>query len=233
MLVTDFDGTLAEVVSDPGQAAILPASAAALERLSARLRRVAVLSSRPTSDLARLVPVRGIDLIGDSGLSDLTSDERRRLDRFNIEAAIRLSEIHGVWLEIKAGATAIHYRHARAGADELLESIRQALNETGLHAQRGRRLIEVIPRDRAKGDALQLLIRRRSPVAVVCIGDDENDRPVFELVSRLDGPHLVVGVASNEAPRDLFASCDLVINGPADVSRFLTMVAEWATGKRS
>jgi len=78
ILVTDFDGTLAEIAPDPTEAHILPTSLAALRRLAALLRRVAVLSSRPMSDLERLLPLRWIDLIGDSGLVDITPDERAR-----------------------------------------------------------------------------------------------------------------------------------------------------------
>jgi hypothetical protein len=52
---------------------------------------------------------------------------------------------------------------------------------------------------------------------------------MFELVSALRIPHLTVGVASSEAPEDLFAECDLVLSDPQEVSRFLTMLAsDWA-----
>jgi trehalose-6-phosphatase len=63
----------------------------------------------------------------------------------------------------------------------------------------------------------------------VCLGDDENDRPMFDYLQRISRPHLTVGVASAEARADLFDGCDLVASGPDEVSRFLTMLAEWAT----
>ena len=87
MLVTDFDGTLAEIVSDPVEALIMPGSLHGLERLVNRLRRVAILSSRPTSDLESLVPLAGADLIGDSGVGHLPLEARQRLDSFNAHAA--------------------------------------------------------------------------------------------------------------------------------------------------
>ncbi len=228
ILVTDFDGTLARIVSDPTEARILPASLAALRRLSALLRRVAVLSSRPTADLARLVPLQEIDLIGDSGLRDITPDERTRLDRFNVKAAQLLSGIAGVWLEIKPGGTAVHYRNAQIDVGEILRLIGPILESTQLHAQPGRRVIEVIPREHPKGDALANLVERRQPDGIVCMGDDENDRPMFDYLNRIGRPHLAVGVASDEARADLFAGCDLVVSGPDEASRFLTMLAEWA-----
>ncbi|HLZ95045.1 MAG TPA: trehalose-phosphatase [Candidatus Dormibacteraeota bacterium] len=232
MLVTDFDGTLAEIAPDPTEARILPATVAALSRLAGLISRVAVLSSRPTSDLVRMVPVSGIDLIGDSGLVDLTSDERQRLDRFNVKAAQLLSGTPGVWLEIKPGATAIHYRHAQVGAAEILRALEPLLQSSGLFVQPGRRVVEVIPRLQPKGAALARLIERRRPHGVVCLGDDENDRPMFDYLAGQTLPHLTVGVASDEARADLFAACDLVMSGPAEVSRFLMMLSEWATGYR-
>jgi trehalose 6-phosphate phosphatase len=229
LLVTDFDGTLSEIEADPTEAHILPASLAALRRLAVLLRRVAVLSSRPTADLERMVPLRGIDLIGDSGVKDITPDERARLDRFNVKAAQLLSGFAGVWLEIKPGGTAVHHRKAQVGPAEILDLIKPLLESSHLKAQAGRRVIEVIPRERPKGDALAALIEGRRPEGVVCLGDDENDRPMFDHLARIGLPHVTVGVASDEARADLFAECDLVASGPDQVSRFLTMLAEWAT----
>jgi trehalose 6-phosphate phosphatase len=229
ILVTDFDGTLAPIVSDPKDACILPASLAALQRLSALLRRVAVLSSRPTADLEELVPLQGIDLIGDSGVMDITPDERSRLDLFNVKAAQLITRLPGVWLEIKPGGTAIHHRKAQIDPGEILRLLGPALENTELHAQPGRRVIEVIPRERPKGDALAKLVERSQPEGIVCLGDDENDRPMFDYLGRIGRPHLTVGVASDEARADLFAGCDLVVSGPDEAGGFLSLVAEWAT----
>ena len=229
MLVTDFDGTLAEIVSDPVEAVILPASLSALERLTRSMRRVAILSSRPTPDLESLVPLAGADLIGDSGIGHLSTEDRMRLDRFNAEAAKLLRIFNGVWLEMKPGATAVHYRHSNAGLDELMAALKPALETTALIAQPGRRVIEVMPTDRPKGSALERLIEKWEPAGVICIGDDENDRPMFDLVSGLRRPHMIVGVGSVEAPADLFAQCDLVVSGPDEVSRFLAQMADWAS----
>jgi len=233
MLVTDFDGTLAEIVSDPMEATILPGSLSALKQLTGSLRRVAILSSRPTSDLEALVPLSGADLIGDSGVGVLPIADRQRLDRFNSQAARLLRTFGGVWLEMKPGATAVHYRHSEASRDDLFAVLHPILDETALHAQPGRRVIEVMPTDRPKGTALERLIEKWEPAGVVCLGDDENDRPMFELVSRLEEPHMIVGVGSAEAPADLFGQCDLVVSGPEEVCRLLCLIADWAAGRQS
>ena len=228
LLVTDFDGTLSEVVSNPADAMLHPASRAALERLQRTLGHVAVLSSRSRADLERHVRIEGIELIGDSGLEDMSSDERRRLDMFNVEAGRVLADVPGVWLETKPGGTAIHHRHAQVHPAEIMRRIGPAERETGLHVHAGRRVIEVVPRERPKGDALAGLIVRLGPGGVICLGDDENDRPMFDYVSALGRPHLTVGVASDEARADLFAGCDLVVSGPEEVGDFLTALADWS-----
>ena len=228
ILVTDFDGTLSEIVSDPAQARIVPESLEALGLLAQRLRMVAVLSSRSLDDLQTRVPLPRVQLIGDSGLGLVTADERERLDRFNLEGGRLLNRYPGVWLEMKTGATAVHHRHSSASRDELMATLQPAVDATGLRLQPGRRVIEVIPRDHAKGDALEALISERQPLGVVCIGDDENDRPMFQLVAGLLIPHLTVGVTSAEVPEDLFAGCDLVLSDPHEVSQFLAMLADWS-----
>src|SRR5712692_10105839 len=71
LLVTDFDGTMADIGPDPLQTVALPGAVDALRRLSHLLKQVVVLSSRTGTDLARLVPLGGVRLIGDSGLAPL------------------------------------------------------------------------------------------------------------------------------------------------------------------
>lgn len=229
LLVTDFDGTLSEIVPEPAQAVILPQSEAALRRLAASLRRVAVVSSRPSADLARLVPVGDIDLIGNSGLAVLSMEEQRALERFNAEAPGLVGVFQGVWLEVKPAATSVHFRHSRAESGDLLVRLAPLLAATRLHAEPGRRVIEVVPRPRAKGEALAALIERYRPGGVVCVGDDENDRPMFDLASSLAMFHMTVWVSSAEVRPDLCTDCDLVLSGPNDAGRFLASLADWAT----
>src|SRR3989442_7873314 len=74
MLVTDFDGTLAEIGPDPARSAAQPEALDALRRLSRLLNQVVVLSSRTPTELGRLGPVSRVPLIGDNRAAAPTTD---------------------------------------------------------------------------------------------------------------------------------------------------------------
>jgi trehalose 6-phosphate phosphatase len=228
ILVTDFDGTLAEIVPDPDAAHASPDALEALQELVMLLADVVVLSSRRPDQLEVLVPISGVRLIGDSGLAMPRHAQREALDRFNGEVSRLLERIPGAWLEAKPASTAVHFRKAALSGDEMLALLRPLLEGAKLSAALGRKVVEVHAPKVGKGSALAALLPGEDPAGVVCFGDDENDRSMFEYVSGLDVPHLVVGVWSAEAPHDLFERCDLVVQGPAGATAVLCEIADWA-----
>src|SRR5882672_4787399 len=221
ILVTDFDGTLAEIVQDPAAARARPEALEALEQLVRLLADVIVLSSRPPAQLEHLVPVSGVRLIGDSGRALPRKAHKESLDRFNAEAGRLLERFPGAWLEVKPASTAVHFRNTELTGEQMLKVLQPLLEDTRLGATPGRRVIEVHAPNTGKGSALAALLPTEDPGAVVCFGDDENDRSMFEYVGRLDIPHMCVGVWSPEAPKDLFDGCDLVVPGPAGAAAVL------------
>ncbi len=229
LLVSDFDGTLAEIVPEPTLAVGLPDSLQALRRLAPLLAKVVILSSRTNPELTGLVSVPGALLIGDSGLPPPSREELDALKRFNAEAAKRLGTTHGAWIEIKPASSAVHFRNAPISGQEVLDLLRPVLEQTGLYGGLGRKVIEVHSPNAGKGNALAALLARVGPGGLVCLGDDENDRSVFEEANKASLPHLCVGVGSAEAPRDLFEHCDLIVEGPAEASAFLRSIVDWAT----
>ena len=229
VLVSDFDGTLAEIVPEPTLATPLPDSLHALHRLVPVLKQVVILSSRTPTELAELVPLPGALVIGDSGLPPPTPEEVQALMQFNAQAAKLLGTIHGAWIEIKPASSAVHFRNAPISGQKVLDLLRPLLHETGLYGGLGRKVIEVHSPNAGKGNALEALVKRLTPAGLVVMGDDENDRSMFRMASRAPIPHLCVGVGSAEVPADLFDHCDLVLDGPAEASAFLRSVAEWAT----
>ena len=229
LLVSDFDGTLAEIVPEPTLATPLPDSLHALRRLAPVLKKVVILSSRTNAELNGLISVPGAVMIGDSGLPPPTPEELHALKTFNAEAAKLLGTVPGAWIEIKPASSAVHFRNAPISGQEVLAILQPLLDGTGLYGGLGRKVIEVHASDAGKGNALEDLLIRLNPGGLVCMGDDENDRSVFDASSKASIPHLCVGVGSTEVPLDLFEHCDLVVDGPAEASAFLRSVAEWGT----
>ncbi len=231
ILVTDFDGTLSEIVPDPAGSRARPEALEALRELATLLADVIVLSSRPPDQLQALVPVPGVRLIGDSGLAMPRHAQREALDRFNADARRILERIPGAWLEAKPASTAIHFRNTDMSGEEMLRLLQPLLDGARLSAALGRKVIEVHAPRAGKGSALAALLPGEDPGGVVAFGDDENDRSMFDYVSTLEVPHMCVGVWSPEAPPGLFDRCDLVVPGPAGATAVLREIVEWA--KRS
>jgi len=228
VLVTDFDGTLADIVPDPSLTVARPEALQALSRLVRLLADVIVLSSRTNPHLESLVPISGVRLIGDSGLAIPRHAHKEALDNFNADVAVLLSRIAGAWFEVKPASSAIHFRHANLSGEEMLALLEPLLEGRPLAAYLGRKVIEVHAPKAGKGSALAALLPGEDPGGVVCFGDDENDRSMFEYVSSLDLPHVCVGVSSAEAPAHLFDHCDIVVSGPQEAAALLNEIVEWA-----
>ncbi|MGH7763687.1 MAG: trehalose-phosphatase [Candidatus Dormibacteraceae bacterium] len=230
ILVTDFDGTLADVVPDPAQAAGRPEALEALERLTGLLADVIVLSSRTQTDLQERIPVPNLRLIGDSGMALPRHAQRQSLEQFNYDVSRLLERTPGAWLEKKPASSAVHFRNANMSGEEMMALLTPLLDGGRLAAALGRKVVEVHAPKAGKGSALSALLPAEDPGGVVCFGDDENDRSMFEYVSGLEVPHMCVGVDSPEAPKDLFDRCDLVVTGPAEAAALLLHIVEWADG---
>lgn len=228
VLVTDFDGTLADIVQDPSATRASPGALRALEALVPLLADVIVLSSRPPAQLEKLVPVPGVRLIGDSGLAIPRHAQKEALDRFNAEAGKLLERIPGAWLEVKPASTAVHFRSTNLSGEEMLALLKPLVDGQLLEAAPGRKVVEVHARKAGKGPALAALLHSEDPGGVVCFGDDENDRSMFDYVRSLEIQHMCVGVWSPEAPQDLFKGLDLVVHGPAAAASLLQEIVQWA-----
>ena len=228
LLASDFDGTLAPIMPRPEQVRALPEALGALERLTPTLGRVVILSGRATSALRDFLPMPALTLRGDYGLGEATEEERAALDRFASEALSLLGHLPGTWLERKPGSASVHFRDAPAVAETLDAQVGDLAGRQGLRARRGRLVVEVMPERASKATALQEEIGNLMPDAVLYAGDDTGDQPCFDLVSGLDTVHVAVGVRSAETDPEVFASCDVVVDGPAAWAACLSELADWS-----
>jgi trehalose 6-phosphate phosphatase len=226
LLATDFDGTLAPIVSHPSSAQALPTNLALISRLIELGVRVAIVSGRTQPDLVRLLPLDGARLVGENGMEQPSAVERRALDKFNAKAGHIIAPVPGVWLEAKPGSTSVHFRGSPNAGPGIYAAVLPIAARLGLVAIFARMVVEVRPQRADKASAVSNLITTVQPKAVVYAGDDEPDRDVFGLLQDTPRRHLAVGICSLERPVEFFDSCDLVLDGPHGMAAFLEKLLE-------
>ncbi len=206
-LFLDFDGTLAEIGPDPGAIWLPEGTAAALERLAARLDgALAVISGRDLRDLAKRTP-EGLWRMGGHGLEVLApGGEVPPAPEGPPEALLAClrgaAGLQGVRLEIKGPMVALHFRAApEAGPACLLAAERAAGLAPGYVVQPGKMVVEVKPASANKGAALRRA-SARPPFAgrrPVMLGDDATDEDAMRDALALGGVAVKVGPGASVA----------------------------------
>jgi trehalose 6-phosphate phosphatase len=242
-LCLDFDGTLSPVVDDPQAARPLQGVVELLEPLARRFAAVALISGRPAPYLAEHVAAPGVRYLGLYGLQEMYEgqvrvDPRLEAARSAVDAAaaaLRESPAvreSGAWLEDKVYAVGVHTRRVPdrdRWTDAVDRTAREIAEQYGLEIIPGKMVWELRPAVRGdKGDGVRRVVAESGARAVVVVGDDLGDLPAFAAVAELaaegrDG--LRVAVRSQEAPPELLAAADLVLEGPEGVLDFLRRLA--------
>jgi trehalose 6-phosphate phosphatase len=231
----DFDGTVAPIVDDPEAARPLPGIVELLGPLAARFAAVALISGRPAAYLAEHAGAPGVRYLGLYGLQEIRdgrvkADPRLEDARPVVVAAGEDLRAHGAvrdsgaHLEDKEYAIAVHTRRL-ADPDRWAAPIERAAREVagrhGLEVVPGRLVWELrpaVPSD--KGDAVRQVAAESGARSVLVVGDDRGDLPGFAAAVEA-GDGLRVAVRSAEAPDELLAAADLVLDGPEGVRDFL------------
>jgi trehalose 6-phosphate phosphatase len=216
-VLLDVDGVLAPIVARPEDARVPDETRRELARLAARYRLVACVSGRPSAQVAELVAVDGVEIVGEHGL-ELAPDAEAWAGRVQEFA-------RGVdWpAEEKALSVSFHFRRAddEAAARAYLVHVADAAVAAGLVPRWGRMVLEVRPPvDADKGTAVRSLVARAGVTRALYAGDDTTDLDAF---AGLDGLELGVRVAvdSGEAPPGLVEAADVVVAGPGGVLALL------------
>lgn len=230
-LASDFDGTLAHIVRLPGIAVVRPRARRALARLARLPRaRVALVSGRRLSDLARRAHLPGVFLAGLLGIETRAPGARR--GRVNLKRDQRvpralLRELEemcatfpGAWVEPKGWSAAVHYRalpvrRVAAFGAEVRALVRRHRDSTEL--AEAKKAFEIRPKG-APGKA-ETLGKWLGPAGDgrldLFIGDDALDEEAHALVQRRGGIGILVGDRASRARYRL--------EDPDQVARFL----EW------
>jgi trehalose 6-phosphate phosphatase len=202
-LFLDFDGTLADLATQP-EAVRLPAGMVpALARLSAQLGgALAIVSGRTLADLDLfLAPLRlpaaaehGAQRRGAGGDAiSLAAPDLQGVARRATELMVRHP---GLRVEIKSAAVALHYRHAPELETLCLQVMQDAAGSTpDVELLRGKYVFEVKPAGVSKGTAIEAFMAE-APFAgriPFFAGDDTTDESGFSAVQFMGGDGIKVG----------------------------------------
>lgn len=241
IVVTDFDGTLSEIVADPAQASLVPGAREALTSLRDAVDAVCVVSGRSLADVRHRVGVEGLVYAGNHGLewqglpgaADGAESLTARLQLAPLVPALQnaLSGLEGVWIEDKGLTLTVHFRGAgdvAATACAVRERAAAAVGQ-GYRLRPGRLALEIVPEALlGKERFLERVVAAVGARGVVALGDDVSDLEVLRLVRRRAQtglPGLAVGVSSDEAPPELAEAADVLLQGPLEAADWLLRVA--------
>ena len=221
---------------------------------------VAVLTGRVVSDVARRVRVGGVEYLGDHGLEHGTLARGGRAERLQVVTdpafdahrhpaailargvAAELGSPPWLFVERKGPSVAFHVRQAddvvaaRAAVVDAIAAVerREGLVDHGLAHYRGRSVVDLRPAGAGgKREAVDRLLARHRPGAVLVLGDELSDVDAFEAViaARRDGVDPRIGItaavhgSAKAPPAELLALADLYLASPHDVGRLLVGLA--------
>jgi trehalose 6-phosphate phosphatase len=242
-LFLDFDGTLSEIVPVPSAARPLPHVDSLLRELATRFGVVAIVSGRSAHELLEWLGP-GIEIWGVHGaervvgsavvLTEHAKGFAQLMAQVRVEAAAELAklDVPGAFIEDKTTVFNLHFRAAPdvAAAKRALEELADKLAARhGLKKVEGRHSFELRPpADFSKAAVIVERAREAELETAAFLGDDKVDLPAFDALDLLarDGVATIrVAVRSEEAPPELLARADVVIEGPRGAVEFLGRLA--------
>ena len=241
LVCADFDGTLADITSEPDRAEIRPASRRALASLVDRPRTaVAVVSGRALDDVRERVGLDGVTYAGNHGL-EIETPTRRFVHPGTDDAAAtiattcadlreRLADVPGVIVEEKGLTASVHYRKVpRRNVGRVDRAVRAAAGEhdDSIQLSEGKEVFELRPAvDWDKGRAVEwlrdVLVPDGESWHPTYVGDDVTDEDAFRALA---GEGTTVRVGDDGDQTD----ADYLVGGPGAV----TALFEWLSVVRN
>ena len=246
LLALDFDGTLAEIVHDPKDAALPESRLKLLEALNNQPRfAVAVISGRSLEDLKKRVNLPEITYAGDHGL-EISGPGFHHIPPEAGQFRMTVAEIGGVLESALIGTTgivfehkglsmSIHYRLVPKNQRPIvLRTIRRITNPyldgSKLRVVKGKQVVNLLPPvNWNKGSALTWLLslldsfpHKVGGVLPIYIGDDVTDEDAFTTVS---GRGFAVRVGSPKSS----SRAEYYVKSPDEVEVVLQALLDHAT----
>lgn len=233
-LFLDYDGTIAPIVENPGDADIPAETIKVLHELSAHDQvSLAIISGRALTDLRQRIGMKKIVYAGNHGLEisgpgvdfvePAAATQIKSLGELARHLRGQLRDIEGAEVENKVLSASVHFRRAAPESrDEIDRIVRSAVESIGTHFEvtMGRKVFEIRPRvDWHKGRAVDW-IRQNSPfpeALSIYIGDDATDEDAFSADS------VDITVSVGRCARTAARYC---LQRQQDVQQFLLWLAE-------
>jgi len=240
-VLLDIDGTLAPIVRHAADAHVPEATRSLLIEIAKRYRVVGCVSGRRAATARQIVSIGTIAYVGNHGGELLRPGSTRaevdpelaawteRVRRCAARAYTAEHQRLRVRSEDKDAIAAFHWRGApdeAAAAAAVQEIARRALEE-GLEVHWGRKVLEVRPPvELDKGLGIATLLHGQDVTAALYVGDDTTDLDAFRGLRTLvrEGvltTAICVAVSSDEAPPELAAEADLLLDGTGGVRGLL------------
>jgi trehalose 6-phosphate phosphatase len=251
---TDYDGTLAPIVTDPEHAKADEDAVRALARLGSLVGRIVVVTGRPAKTAVRLGGFGEIDglssmiLLGQYGIERWDASSNRyelppkpaAIDAIvkELPAILEHYDASHARIEHKGRALAIHTRRLPdpvEALDRLTKPLEELAARHDLRLEPGKNVLEIRPPGIDKGGALLSVVAETRARQVIFAGDDLGDLPAFHAVQQLRAqgvPGLLVCSASAEEDA-LTTISDVIVDGPGGVAVWLTELAEAMTAASS
>lgn len=194
LVACDFDGTVAPIVSVPGDARMDPRCRDALNALGMlRRTRVALVSGRSLAWLSAAAGlVKEPMLYGSHGAECSEGQEAGHDAELVRRLNDRLKDLEARWpgvqVEVKPFGAAVHFRRADpAVGGEVLEAARAVASEfAGLTVKLGSMVVELTTSDAHKGDAVSAAKLASGASHTVFFGDDVTDEDAFAGLAEVD-----------------------------------------------
>ncbi len=230
-VVSDFDGTLSPIVSDPRSAVFEDGAIEALLTLVDRYKTVGILSGRSSDFIKSQIDWCGqknelnakkLKIYGFYGNEEFSYDK----DVLNLVASMADEFKHllpaSVYVEYKFISVTLHYRNdesqfnnVKAISDTIL------LKYTDFECLEGKKSIEIVPKTfRNKGDVIRDLLKTHQ--GGYYLGDDLGDIQAFKVLkANSNGTTCAVGVKSLDTPNEVVETVDLLLEGTKQAVTFL------------
>jgi trehalose 6-phosphate phosphatase len=253
LVCTDFDGSLAPIVSRPDAARPLPRAAAAVAWLTRRGAGagdgarcpvgLAVITGRDSDDVARRLELgpEGV-ASGNLGLEWWSGGRLELADGVEgwlpalasataaLEEALAAGRLPGARLERKRCAAVLHTRGlgSPSAAEEAMELATEVAQEWGLAVAAGKRAAEVrVPLGRDKGSAVSEIRAAGWETAALCAaGDDGGDVPMLRVARAAGALGTPVAIADAEVPDEVLAAAIHTVDGPWAWAEALDLLVE-------